>query len=76
MKLSQVIVRPVHRAEESEFQELMQSYHYLGALPRIGNSIWYVAANNDEWVALMSFSAAALKCSVSETAYGRYCFLL
>ena len=35
LKLSQIIVRPIHRAEESKFQELMQSYHYLGALPKI-----------------------------------------
>jgi hypothetical protein len=66
LKLSQIIVRPVHRAEESQFQELMQSHHYLGALPKIGNTIWYVATNNDEWVALISYSAAALKCGVRD----------
>ena len=66
MKLSQIIVRPIHRAEESEFKELMQSYHYLGALPKIGNTIWYVAINNDEWIALLSYSAAALKCGVRD----------
>ena len=44
----------------------MQSYHYLGALRKIGNTIWYVAINNDEWVALISFSAAALKCRVRD----------
>jgi len=66
LKLSQIIVRPVHRAEESKFQALMQSYHYLGALPKIGNTIWYVATNNDEWVALISYSAAALKCGVRD----------
>ena len=60
MKLSQIIVRPVHRAEEYKFQKLMQSCNYLGALPKIGNTIWYVATNNDEWVALISYSAAAL----------------
>jgi hypothetical protein len=66
LKLSQIIVRPVHRAEESQFQEDMQSFHYLGALPKIGNTIWYVAINNDKWVALISYSAAALKCSVRD----------
>jgi len=66
LKLSQVIVRPVNRAEELQFQELMQTYHYLGFLPKIGNTIWYVATNNDEWVALMSYSAAALKCGVRD----------
>jgi len=29
-------------------------------LPKIGNTIWYVAVNNDEWFALISYSAAAL----------------
>ena len=66
MKLSQIIVRPVHRAEESLFQELMQSHHYLGALPKIGNTIWYVATHEVEWVALISYSAAALKCSARD----------
>jgi hypothetical protein len=66
LELSQIIVRPVHGAEESQFQEVMQSYHYLGALPKIGNTIWYVAIYNDEWVALMSYSAAALKCGVRD----------
>jgi hypothetical protein len=66
LELSQIIVRPVHRDEESRFQELMQAYHYLGALPKIGNTIWYVAIHNDEWVALMSYSAAALKCAVRD----------
>jgi hypothetical protein len=66
LELSQIIVRPVHRAEESRFQELMQTYHYLGALPKIGNTIWYVAIHNDEWVALMSYSASALKCGVRD----------
>ena len=66
MKLSQIIVRPVHRAEEPRFQELMQSWHYLGALPKIGNTMWYIGTNNDEWIALISYSAAALKCGVRD----------
>ena len=44
----------------------MQCYHYLGALPKIGNTVWYVASWDDEWVALLSFSAAALKCGVRD----------
>ena len=66
MNLSQVIVRPIQRTEESFFQELMESHHYLGALPKIGNTIWYVATWNDEWIALISFSAAALKCGARD----------
>ncbi len=66
MKLSQITVRPVHRAEEFQFQKLMQSYHHLGALPKIGNTIWYVATNNEEWVSLISYSSAALKCGARD----------
>jgi len=44
----------------------MQSHHYLGALPKIGNTIWYVAVNEQKWLALLSFSAPALKCSVRD----------
>ena len=70
MKLSQVTLRPVHPSEESQFQKLMQSYHYLGALPKIGNTIWYVATHNDEWLALISYSASALKCGVRDNWIG------
>ncbi len=66
MNLSQVVVRPVEPSEESTFQELMQQYHYLGALPKIGNTIWYVVTCNNEWLGLLSFSAAALKCGARD----------
>lgn len=44
----------------------MQAHHYLGALPKIGNTAWYVARWEAQWVALLSFSACALKCSVRD----------
>lgn len=44
----------------------MQAHHYLGALPKIGETLWYIAALRDEWVALLSFSSAALKCAVRD----------
>ena len=40
----------------------MQEHHYLGSLPKIGETLWYIASWHDEWVALLSFSAAAWKC--------------
>ena len=70
MNLSQVELRPVFPAEEILFQQVMQKHHYLGSLPKIGNTIWYVATCGDEWVALLSFSAAALKCGVRENWIG------
>jgi hypothetical protein len=44
----------------------MQTHHYLGALPKISETLWYVAAFADQWIALVSFSAAALKCSARD----------
>ena len=62
MNLSQVIVRPAQAVDEPLFKELMQRHHYLGALPKIGDTIWYIATTpQNEWIALLSFSAAALK---------------
>ena len=66
MNLSQVTVRPVEPSEETTFQGLMQQYHYLGSLPKIGNTIWYVATCNNEWLGLLSFSSAALKCGARD----------
>lgn len=61
-----MIVRPVQAAEEGRFQAVMQSHHYLGSLPKIGNTLWYVACREEEWLALLSFSAAALKCGARD----------
>jgi len=44
----------------------MQQHHYLGFLPKIGETLWYVAAWRDQWVALLSFSASALKCAARD----------
>jgi len=66
MYLEDLCVRPVHRSEERRYQELMQAHHYLGALPKIGETLWYIASYRGEWVALLSFSAAAWKCAVRD----------
>jgi len=44
----------------------MQEHHYLGSLPKISETLWYVAALGDQWVALLSFSASALKCAARD----------
>ena len=43
LELGEVVVRPICSFEESRYQELMQQYHYLGALPKISETLWYVA---------------------------------
>ena len=66
MDVSEVSVRPVERAQEARYQDLMAQAHYLGALPKIGETLWYVASFRGEWVALCGFSAAAWKCTVRD----------
>ncbi len=48
----------------------MAAHHYLGALPKIGHTLWYVATWNGEWLALMSYSAAAWKCAARDAWIG------
>jgi hypothetical protein len=51
---------------EHRFQDLMRQHPYLGALPKIGETLWYVATWREEWAALLSFSASALKCAARD----------
>ena len=44
----------------------MQQHHYLGRLPKISETLWYIALFGDQWVALLSFSAAAWKCTARD----------
>jgi hypothetical protein len=40
--LRELQVRPVERMEEERYQAEMARQHYLGALKKIGEMIWYV----------------------------------
>ena len=64
--LSELEVRPVERSEEGRYQEQMARHHYLGELPKISETVWYVATWREQWVAQLSLSAAALKCGVRD----------
>jgi hypothetical protein len=66
MDILEIVVRPVGPYEEARYQELMQKRHYLGALPKIGETIWYVAIWRDQWTALVGFSAPAWKCAARD----------
>ena len=61
MELKDLDLRIVQKNEEGKFKELMDQYHYLGALPKIGETLWYVATEKEEWLALLVFSVSALK---------------
>ena len=65
-ELAQIQVRPVERSEEGRYQEQMARHHYLGKLPKIGETLWYVATWREQWVAQLSLSGAALKCGVRD----------
>ncbi len=60
MNLQALQIRLVRPNEEQRYQALMQAHHYLGSLVKIGETLWYVATILGEWVALLSFSSAAL----------------
>jgi hypothetical protein len=40
----------------------MNAHHYLGFRPIVGQSLWYVATCQEQWVALLGWGAAALPC--------------
>lgn len=63
LDLRKVCIEKVSAFEGQRFQKLMQSHHYLGALPKISETLWYAAIFDGTWIALLSFSAPALKCT-------------
>lgn len=42
MDVPQVSVLPVERVQQASYQERMEQAHCLGALPKIGEALWYV----------------------------------
>ena len=60
--LFELHVRPVERHEEARYQAQMAHHHYLGALPKIGQTLWYVATWRDEWVAQLSLPLCQDRC--------------
>jgi hypothetical protein len=61
--LKELIVRPIIPGEETTWNALMDRHHYLGFHGLSGQNIKYVAILNDQWVALIGWGSAALKCS-------------
>jgi len=66
LNLQEIVVRLVRPSEEPHYQEQMQKHHYLGFLPKIGETLWYVASWHDEWVGLLNFSTPAWKCAARD----------
>jgi len=61
--LSRVTLRPIAPDEDDGFQQLLEQHHYLGSIPKIGQTLRYVAQYDGAWVAVLSFSASSLKCA-------------
>ena len=38
--LSELTVRPILRSEQSRYRAQMAQHHYLGDLPKIGETMW------------------------------------
>ena len=66
LNLLEVLVQPVLPFEEQHFQKLMQKHHYLGALPKISETLWHVVTFADQWVALLSGSALLFFLNMNE----------
>jgi hypothetical protein len=66
INLSALKVCPIQKDDELRYRSLMAEHHYLGDLSKISHTLWYVATYEKTWVALLSFSASALKCGVRD----------
>lgn len=58
--LKRVTVRLMLDAEKPRFDMLLETRHYLASAHMAGQTLRYVVELDDDWVAIGSFSAAAL----------------
>ena len=63
-------VRLVRAEERGRWQHLLAEHHYLPGARMVGEALWYVATAGEEWVALLAWAAAALKCRPRDTWIG------
>ncbi len=52
--LSELEVRPIERSEEGCYQEQMAHHHYLGALPKIGETVCTSRPGAEQWISSSS----------------------
>ena len=60
--LKRIIVRLILPCERERWADLMRQHHYLGFVGMVGASLRYVAECGNQWLALLGWQAAALKC--------------
>ena len=63
-------VRLVRAEERTRWQQTLAVHHYLPSARMVGEALWYVALAGAEWVALLAWAAAALKCRPRDTWIG------
>lgn len=64
--LSNLVVRPIIPGEEKTWNNLMATHHYLGFHSLTGKTLKYVALLDGQWVALIGWGSAVLKCAHRE----------
>lgn len=60
-----LVVRPVTGSEGARFDELLDEFHWLGR-GLVGETMRHVGLIDGEWVGLVGYGAAALRCSVRD----------
>lgn len=68
-------VSPINRDERQQWDKLIRHHHYLGLHSLIGECIRYAAVYQNQWLALIGWSAAALTCKVRDQWIGWPSFL-
>ena len=66
LNLLDITLQPVTVDEEARFSALLDAHHFLGAVAKIGHTLWYVATWQGQWLALLVISAAAWKCAARD----------
>ena len=66
LSLRALKVRLLRGTERTRFRQLMEENHYLGYEHIVGKSLCYVGTHGSEWVALLGWGSAALKCGVRD----------
>jgi len=64
--LHRVTVRLLREDERPEFDRLLETQHYLASAQLAGQTLRYVAELDGQWVALLTFSAAAFHLKLRE----------
>jgi hypothetical protein len=68
--LRRVCVRLIQPEERARWDALMDEHHYLGLRALFGKTLRYVASADGQWLALLGWQAAALKCAVRDAWIG------